>query len=323
VRGASGRPASAAAAHAQQQHRVCAGVGRPRQYHLPVLLDQAVGQGPAALRAGGAAAAEAPTTRPCGTSQRTRHRPARAPLRPGMGLAALRVAQRLIQGVSNGAPRPGQVAQQGIGVGQAEGAGHLVLLLEHQPVGGPAGHLVQRVPRVQDGLLGRPRSGPRSWRDPGGGDRVDRFGVPQAAPRFLEVGFEQEGEFTGSRGPLRVQRLHLGEPGAGRRPPVGERTETQVAGQLPVPGDMARIQQPQRDAHVAAGHLASVGRAAHGVVETGARVPDGVPDTVRQRRDSLPGTVQQQYVEVAARQQLTPPVSAHGHQRHPGLPAQQ
>ena len=97
----------------------------------------------------------------------------------------------------------------------------------------------------------------------------------------------------------------------------------QVAGQPRVPGDVPGVQQAERHPHVLAGHLARFGRAAHGMVEAGARVPDRVPDPVGQGGDSRPPGVQQQHVEVAARQQLAPPVSADRHQRHPGLGAQQ
>ncbi len=215
------------------------------------------------------------------------------------------------------------MAQQRIGVGQAQDPGHLVLLLEHQPVAGPAGHLVQDVPCVQYGLLRGPRARPRPGRDPGRGHRMDRLRVAQAAPGLLEIGLQQEREFAAAGSPLLVQCLQFGQPGAGARTPVRQDSGAQVAGQPGVTGDVPGVQQAERDPQVLAGHLPCLGRPAHGMVEVGARVPDGVPDPVGECGDARPPVVQEQHVEVAAREQFAPPVAAHRHQRHSRLGPQQ
>ena len=271
------------------------GLCGPREHYLPVLLDQAVGQRPPLRAAPGPA-----TTQVAGPARAARARAA----------AALRLAQRLIERIGDGAPCPGQMTQQRIGVGQAKDPGHLVLFLQHQPVAGPAGHLVQGVPCVQDGLLRGP--GPRPWPGsyPGRGHGVDGLRVAQAAPGLLEVGFEQERQVAAARGPLLMQHLQLRQPGAGARTPVRQDTGAQVAGQPPIPGDVPGVQQAEGHPHVLAGHLARLGRAAYGMVKPGARVPDGIPDPVGQRGDARPPGVEQQHVEVAARQQLAPAVAA-------------
>ena len=158
---------------------------------------------------------------------------------------------------------------------------------------------------------------------PRGRDRVDRVGVAQASPGLLEVGLEQEGELAAALRALGVQRLELGQPDAGRRPPVRQHPEAELGGEPGVAGHVPCVEQPQRGAQVAARHLTALARGAHRVVETGARVPDRVPDPVGQHGDVRPPRVQEQHVEIAAGQQLTAAVAADGHQRHAGLVAEQ
>ena len=126
------------------------------------------------------------------------------------------------------------------------------------------------MPRVQDGLLRG--AGPRPWpgSHPGRGHRVDGFRVAQAAPGLLQIGFEQEREFAAARGPLLVQHLQFGQPGAGAGPPVRQDARPQVAGQRRIPGHVPGVQQAERYSHVLASHLARFGRTAHGMVKPGA-----------------------------------------------------
>ncbi len=142
----------------QHQDRIGRRRRRPGQHDLAVLLDHAVGQRPAVQLA-------APHPDP----QRA------APAGP-VGLP-----EGVIDRVGHGPARAGQLAQQRVAVEQAERAGHLVLLLEHQPVEPPAGDLVQHVAGVHDLLVGRPDLG--SWRrgDPGRRDGLDGVHVPLAA----------------------------------------------------------------------------------------------------------------------------------------------
>ena len=106
-----------------------------------------------------------------------------------------------------------------------EDPGHLVLLLEDEPVGGPAGDLVQRVPRVHDRLVRGADPGPGPGGHPRGRDGLDGVHVAEAAAGLLEVGLEQESQLAAALGPFHVQRLQLGQPGARPRPasPPGRR----------------------------------------------------------------------------------------------------
>src|SRR6266516_5958580 len=74
----------------------------------------------------------------------------RAPGARAAAAAALSLPERLVECVGDGAPGSGQAAQQRVGVGQLEHPRHFVLLLQHQPVGPAAGHLMQRVPGIED-----------------------------------------------------------------------------------------------------------------------------------------------------------------------------
>jgi len=237
--------------------------------------------------------------------------------------APRRVAERLVGGVGHRPGLAGQHPQQRVAVRQAGHPGHLILFLEHQPVAGPPGDLVQRVPDVQDGLVGGPDPGPRRGGHPGGGHRLDGVHVAQAAPGLLQVGFEQEGELTEALLARGGQGVQLRQPGTGRRPPVFERPLAQPGAQPGIAGDVPRLQQPERHREVGRRGVPGLGRGAHRVVEPGARVPDRVPDPVRDAADAGHAVVQQQQVEVAARQQLAAPEPAHREQRDPGLGRQQ
>jgi hypothetical protein len=106
-------------------------------------------------------------------------------------------------------PRPGRAAARRRPAVPA--AGRLSLLLEHQPVHGPPGHLVQRVPGVEQQAVRGPDRRPGSGGNPGGGDGADRVHVPQAAFGLLEIGFEQEGKLTAALGALTVHGLEFGQ----------------------------------------------------------------------------------------------------------------
>ena len=229
----------------------------------------------------------------------------------------------MVDRVGDGAARAGQLAQQRVAVEQAERARNLVLLLEHQPVQRPPGDVVQHVPRVDDLVVGGPHLGPGRGGDPRRRDGLDGVHVPLPAACLLEVGLEQEGELAVQPGPLVVQRLELGEPGAGVGAPVLERALAQPGGQVGVAGHVPGVQQAERDLEVAAGHPARLRHGPDGVVEVRARVPHRVPDPVGDPRDVIAAVVQQQHVEVAARQQLLAAVAAHRDQGDPGLRAEQ
>ena len=230
----------------------------------------------------------------------------------------LRLAQRLVKGVGDGAAklRPGGTAARPRRPGRAPAR-------PRPAPGAPAGRWPARSPRAA-------RAGCPGWspapRGPAGPvpARPRRL-RPRRSPQrprspplaSLRSGSSRKASSPDRTAALCLQRPHLGEPGPGGGPPVGERAEAQLIGQLRVAGNVPRVQQAERHPHVAAGHPAGIGRAADGVIQPGTRVPDRVPDAVRQRRDSLPGSVQEQDVEIAAWQQFAPPVSADGYEGHP------
>ena len=142
----------------QRQRRVTGRVGGPGEHHVAVLLDQALGQWAAKGADGGntapgqpsAGQAETGSSRPGAPSPAQPGRPA-CPACPASA-AAVGLPERLVERVGDGAPGLREAAQQRVGVGQAEHPGHLVLFLQHQPVGRAAGHHVQRMPGIEDEL---------------------------------------------------------------------------------------------------------------------------------------------------------------------------
>ena len=165
--------------------------------------------------------------------------------------------------------------------------------------------------------------GPGPGRHPRGRDGLDGVHVAQPAAGLLEVGLEQESQLAAALGSFHVQGLQFGQPGAGRGPPVLQGPEAQRVGEVGVARDMPGVQQPEDYFEVGLGHPAGFRRGAHRVIEAGAGVPDRIPDPVGHRRDPGPPVVQQQHIEIAAGQQLTTPVPAHGDQGDPGFRAQQ
>ena len=161
---------------AQHQGRVPGRVRRPGQHHLAVLFHHPVREraalDPAAAQPG--------------------------PAQP------VRLAEGVLGRVGHGPPGPGQHAQQDVPVEQPERGGHLVLLLEHQPVQAATGHIVQRVPGVEYLLVRGAHLRAGRGRHPGGRDRLDRVHVSQPAAGLLQVGLEQEGQLAVVLGALVV-----------------------------------------------------------------------------------------------------------------------
>src|SRR6478735_7266817 len=119
------------------EHGVAFGAGGAREDDLAVGLDHAFGER-GALRCGLGAAEDRPQPRPCGAGAQD----------------AVDLAPGDVGGVGDGAGGLVDLAQQGVGVEQAEGPGDLVLLLQGEAVGGPAGGQVERVARVEQGTAG-------------------------------------------------------------------------------------------------------------------------------------------------------------------------
>jgi hypothetical protein len=147
--------------------------------------------------------------------------------------------------------------------------------------------------------------------------------VAQAAAGFLQVRFEQEGQFAEEPGPLVVQFAQLGQPGPGRGPPVLQRPLAQLHGQAGVTGHVPGVEQPERDLEVGPRHPAGLGHGPDRVIQARARVPDRIPDPVGDAGDPVPPGVQQQHVQVTAGQQFPAAVSPHRHQGDPGFGAEQ
>lgn len=169
----------------QGQHGVALGAGGTGEDDLAVRLDHAVGER-GAFR-GGLRAAEhgaEPGARGAGAQDAV-------DLPPGD-----------VGGVRDGAGGLVDLAQQGVGVEESERLGDLVLFLEGEPVGGPAGREVQGVAGVQQGAARLGESFAGGVGDPGGGDGSQRGGVAEAAAGFLEVGFEEELELAHAFGAL-------------------------------------------------------------------------------------------------------------------------
>jgi len=234
----------------------------------------------------------------------------------------------VVDRVGDRAAGAGQLPQQRVPVEQAERARDLVLLLEDEPVQAAAGDLVQHVARVEDLLVGGAHPGARRGGDPGRRDRLDGVHVPLAAAGFLEVGLEEEGELAVQPGAFLVQLLELGEPGPGVAAPVLQRALAQPRGQVGIARDVPRVQQPESDLEVVAGHSPGLRDGPDGVVEPGAGIPDRIPDPVSDLGDAFPAVVQQEHVEIAARQHLFAAIAAHGDEsdagfgpQHPGQPA--
>jgi len=162
----------------------------------------------------------------------------------------------------------------------------------------------------------------RGGSDPGGRDGLDRVHVPQAAPGLLEVGLEQEGQLAEDPGPFVMQIAQVGEPGAGRRPPILQGALAQLSRQGGIARDVPGAEQPEGDLDVRSCDPAGLGDGPHRMVQPRPGVPDRVPDPVRDRRDALPAGVQQENVEVAARQQFPATVATHRDQGHAWLGAQ-
>ena len=259
---------------AQDERGIADRVGGAGQHHLAVLFHHSVRER-AAL---GPAAAQP------------------APAYP------VRLAEGVINRVRDGTRGPRQHPEQHVPVEQAERAGHLVLLLKDQPVQAAPGDLVQRVPGVQDLLVGGADLGAGRGRHPRGRDRLDRVHVPQAATGLLQVGLEQEGQFAAHPGAFIVVGVQFGQPRGRGRAPVLQGARPQPLGEIRIAGHVPGGQQPHGDLEVGARHPPGLRHGTDRVVELGAGVPDGIPDPVRDTRDVVAAAVQQQHVQVAARQ---------------------
>jgi hypothetical protein len=283
----SGRPASTSAT--------------PGQHHLAVLFHHALGER-GAFRRGPAATEQGAQPGPCGAGAQDA-----SDLAPGD-----------VSGVGDDTGGLVHLAQQYVGVEQAEPGGDLVLFLQVEAVGGAPGGEVEGVADVEEGTAGGVESLAGGVGQPGGGDGAQRGGVAEAAVGLLEVGFEEEAQLTGACGAVGAQLAEFREAPGGLVAPVGEDGGAQAGGEGEVAGQVTGVEQAQLDLEVLGGGPAGLGVRADRVVEGEAEVPDRVPEAVRDGGDGgrVGAVVQEQQVEVAARGQLAASVAADGDQGH-------
>lgn len=284
---------------AQDEHRVPFGAGGAGEDDLAVGLDDAVGERAAVDGRGPAAAQHG--------------------AQPGADRAGAQhpvdLAPGDVGGVRDGAGGLVHLAQQRIGVEEAEVGGDLVLLLEGEAVGGAAGREVQCVAGVQQDAagLGEPLAG--CVGDPGGGDGAQGGGVAESAAGLLEVGFQEELELALAVGPFAAEFVERGQAFGGVVAPVGEDRGAQGGDEAEVPGDGPGVEEAELHLEVLARRFAGFGGGAYGVVEGEAEVPDRVPDVVGECGDGSGvggAVVQEQQVEVAARGEFAAAVAADG-----------
>lgn len=270
---------------AQRQDGVAFGAGGAGEADLAVLLDDALGERAAV---DGGLAGE--------------HGPQPGPYRAGAQDAA-HLAPGDVGGVGESAGRLVDLAQEGVGVEEAEGGGDLVLFLEGEAVGGAPGGEVEGVADVEEAAAGVVEALAGRVGEPGGGDGAQRGGVAEAAAGLLEVGFQEVLEFARAFGAFLAEFAQVREALGGLVAPVGEDRGAQGGGGAEVAGEVAGVEEAELRLEVVGGGPAGLAQGADGVVEVEAEVPDRVPDAVGEPGDvggRGAAVVQQQEVEVAA-----------------------
>ena len=218
------------------------------------------------------------------------------------------------------APGLGDGCHQGIGVVDAEGGRHLVLLLQQQAVGGPARRPVQLHPGGRQRPAGAVEARQvdlvgKAGHGPGGG--LHDVDVAQTPVRLLQVRLEQEGHVA--VGP--VAFLHLfGEhrqPVPGPGPPQIDGPSHERRHHVVVSRHQAAVEPAELRPQVLGRHAQHLGRAPHRMVEPHALVPHRVPDGIGDRLDVPPPLVHENDVEIAPRGELAPPIPSHRRQSDP------
>ncbi|GIU98594.1 MAG: hypothetical protein KatS3mg014_0210 [Actinomycetota bacterium] len=216
-------------------------------------------------------------------------------------------------------------------VGEAEEPRDLRLLLQVEPIGGPAGLQVERAPDPQQELVGVLQGGglggaeqPAGAQHPevalapeGGGEPAEGVDVPQPAGALLQVRLEQVADVAEA---LRTS-LGVGEEAIGEALGAEPRDERR-SGPLPelgVPRERAPVEQRRGRVEAFLRDGDALLRGPHRVPEPDARVPQGVQERIRHPRHGariLP-LVQEQEVHVRAGRELGSAVAAEGHQGDP------
>lgn len=193
---------------AQGEDRVAFGAGGAGEDHFAVRVHHAVGErGAFGDGLGAETAAE----------QRAE---------PGSGGAGAQdpvdLAPGDVGGVRDGAGGLVDLAEQGVGVEEAECPGDLVLFLEGEAVGGAPGGEVEGVAGVQEGAAGLDKAFAGGVGDPGRGHRAQGDGVAEAAAGLLQVGFQEELELARPLGTFPAELVEGGEASGGLVAPVGK-----------------------------------------------------------------------------------------------------
>jgi hypothetical protein len=209
---------------------------------------------------------------------------------------------RVVRDVGDRSGGGAHVGHQRVGIGELEVDGDAVLLLQHQPVHGPADPLVQGGPDAGDAVVrlsdGVDPFGQHRRRQPGGEQRVD---VAQPAPPFLQLRLEQVRDLAEAGVAFDERVVQHPQPPLGLGAPLLACPGRQLVRHRPVAGDVAGVEHAEHRLQVGVGDRQRLLDGADGVVEADAPVPDRVPDLVGElldlRRLALP-VVHQQEIEV-------------------------
>ena len=218
----------------------------------------------------------------------------------------------------DGAGGPRQAPHEVVSRADAQGGGHGVLLLEQEPIAGPLGAPVELDPGRQQRLVGDDERRVVALPQQAAGRLrpAQRVHVAQAAPAFLEVGFEEEGHLAG----LLVTGPHpagqVGQPALGPLLPLLDGLAGQLLGEALVAGEVAHLQERGGGVEVVGGQRQGFAHGPNGVAELQALVPDRVPEGVGEGADVGAAPVQEQDVDVGVEAELGPAVAADGDERH-------
>ncbi|GAA3217279.1 hypothetical protein GCM10020256_20170 [Streptomyces thermocoprophilus] len=179
---------------AQREHGVAVGACGAGEDDFAVLFDDAFGEG-GPFGGGSAATEHGAQPGSCGAGAQDA-----ADFAPGD-----------VAGVGDDAGGLVDLAEQGVGVEQAECAGDLVLFLEGEPVGGAAGGEVEGVADVEEAAAGVVEAFAGCVGEPGCGDGAQGGGVAEAAAGLLEVGFEEVLQFALAFGAFGAEFPQFGE----------------------------------------------------------------------------------------------------------------
>ena len=216
-------------------------------------------------------------------------------------------------------PAVGDGQHEGVGVGEPERGGHLVLVLEEQLVVLAAAAIrcssTRMVGEERGGALERGQVGVVGQQRRVGGDGAQHADVAQAAVALLEVGLEEEGDVAGGGAALGHLDLEHGQVLGAQ--PVAPGRAGLLEERLGHPGlapDQPAVEEAEGDPDVLGGGAEHLGGPADRVVEVHALVPDRVPDGVGDRPDVPVAVVDEHHIEVAVGAQRAPAVAADGDQ---------